>query len=77
MFSIGNKVVCINKSYAKKFNLHKKEYTIIGNSDTRISRNEIDYIVLENEHFAFNSKFFMTITNYRKLKLEKLNVTLR
>jgi hypothetical protein len=66
-FKIGEKIVCINKSWSSS------PYTI---GKTYIVQDGYRYITIKGDHgssFVPNWNEFITIKKYRKLKLNKLN----
>jgi len=72
MFKSGDKVVCINRDYRKKFNLTNKLYNVSSfiKSDKTIYQH--DLIILDNERYGHYAKYFLTLKEYRKEKLIKL-----
>lgn len=75
MFKPGDKVVCTDKYYRKKWNL-KNDYYIVRYfypvSETASHYNYNLILLTDPEKYGYDAKYFMTISQIRKLKLKKL-----
>jgi len=72
MFESGEKVVCVDKKYIKKYNLKNKSYTISNYVPKKNNFFNNDLIIIEGERYGYNAKYFLSIKDYRKLKLEQI-----
>ena len=73
MFKVGDKVICIDEKYKKKYDIFKKTYIVKSYFKNDNQSYNCDLIFLDYERYGFNACKFMSITEYRKLKLLKLN----
>jgi hypothetical protein len=65
---VGDKVVCIGSNWNTNISLLPKLYNIYTVTDYyKSERIELDY-----SSFLFDSKFFIPVVEYRKIKLLKL-----
>lgn len=69
MFKTGDKVVCINEQSDLKIN---KIYTILDSNFKILGEEYIELVELSELIYPANK--FISLREYRKLKLEKLNV---
>lgn len=78
MFKPGDKIIFIGDSNIKKLILHKT-YTAVGFFDTSsypllYKRN---FVFIDDHNLGYDDKLFISLKEYRKQKLEKLELCLK
>ena len=75
MFKPGDKVVCIDQQYRKKYNLPNTILEVTEYKDIRYKKlfSENFIICFKDIKYGYNCNCFMLLKEYRKLKLLKLN----
>ncbi len=78
MFKVGDKVVCIDDSVVKGtlIPIHLtlyKTYTVLKYNDFYLHRDDCIHIIDDNhQNKIYFSNKFISLTEYRRLKLEKI-----
>ena len=74
MFNTGDKVVCIDQQYRKKYNLPNTILEVTEYKDIRYKKlfSENFIICFKDIKYGYNYNCFMLLKEYRKLKLKKI-----